>query len=183
MFASGNGSNFEAIVEACQSGTIPAKVKLLVCDKPSAFVLQRAERLGVPYITVIKEHFDSKPEYEQAIVEALRRANIYLICLAGYMKIVGATLLQAYNNRILNIHPALLPSFKGANAIRDAFDFGVKVFGVTVHLIDNTIDGGTIISQRAFEYNGNSIVEVEDKIHTIEHQLFPEAINIILQKS
>jgi phosphoribosylglycinamide formyltransferase-1 len=98
------------------------------------------------------------------------------------MRIVGETLLRAFDGKILNIHPALLPSFKGAKAIDDAFNFGVKVFGATVHLIDGTIDGGTVIAQRAFEYYGNSRDEVEQKIHEIEHQLFPEAINLILKK-
>ena len=93
------------------------------------------------------------------------------------MRIIGQTLLQAYQGKILNIHPSLLPSFKGAHAIQDAFSFGVKVFGVTVHLIDNTIDGGVILMQRGFEYYGTSRDEVEEQIHKIEHQLYPEAIN------
>ena len=97
------------------------------------------------------------------------------------MRIVGDTLLNAYPNKILNIHPALLPSFKGAHAIDDAFAFGVKVFGVTVHLIDHTVDGGTIVAQSAFEYYGNDRDEVEQRIHAIEHQLFPKAINLYLE--
>ena len=98
------------------------------------------------------------------------------MCLAGYMRIVGETLLGRYGGRILNIHPALLPSFKGAHAIDDAFAFGVKVFGVTVHLIDNTIDGGTIVAQSAFEYYGNDRDEVERRIHEVEHKLYPWAL-------
>ncbi|MDR1544063.1 MAG: phosphoribosylglycinamide formyltransferase [Prevotellaceae bacterium] len=178
IFASGSGTNFEAIVDACENGKIAAKVVLLVCDKKDAFVLQRAENHNVPAFVFNAKDFSEKSEYETKIVEILKEKSVDLICLAGYMRIVGETLLRAFPQKILNIHPALLPSFKGTHAIDDAWNFGVKVFGVTVHLIDDTIDGGTIISQRAFEYHGNSRDEVEQKIHEIEHQLFPEAIKL-----
>ena len=120
--------------------------------------------------------------FETEIVNRLQEAQVDVVCLAGYMRIVGPTLLKAYQGRMLNIHPSLLPSFKGAHAIDDAFNFGVKVFGVTVHLIDDTIDGGVILMQRAFEYYGTSRDEVEAEIHKIEHQLFPEAINRFLEQ-
>ena len=113
---------------------------------------------------------------EKAQNRCIKENSIDLICLAGYMRIVGEILYNAYKGRILNIHPALLPSFKGAHAIDDAFNFGVKVFGVTVHLIDLTVDGGIILGQRAFEYHGNDRDEVEAKIHEIEHVLYPEVI-------
>ena len=181
VFASGNGSNFEAIVRACKENKIEgATVSLLVCDRHDAYVLERAKRLDIkPFVFDLKS-YSSKKEYEQNILNVLRDNDIHLICLAGYMRIVGDTLLEAFPNRILNIHPSLLPSFKGAIAIIEAFEFGVKVFGVTVHLIDNTIDGGTIIAQRAFEYHGDSLEEVEHRIHEIEYQLYPEAINMLL---
>ena len=183
VFASGSGTNFEAIVTACRNGTIAgADVALLVCDHHDAFAVERAKRLGVKYFIFDRKAYDSKKEYETAVLEALKPYHIDLICLAGYMRIVGQTLLEAYPKRILNIHPALLPSFKGATAIIDAFEYGVKVFGVTVHLIDNTVDGGVIISQRAFEYDGDSLEEVEHLIHGIEHVLYPEAINRVLSK-
>lgn len=173
VFASGSGTNFEAIVEARIPGL---EVALMVCDKPGARVIERAERLGIPYIAFSAKDYADKPAYEAMIIDHLRALNIDFICLAGYMRIVGPTLYDAYKGRILNIHPALLPSFKGAHAIDDAFNFGVKVFGVTVHLIDLTIDGGTILAQRAFEYHGNDRDEVEAHIHEIEHVLYPEAI-------
>lgn len=181
VFASGNGSNFEAIAQACTNGEIAdAVVALLVCDRQNAFAIERAKKLNIKTFVFDAKTFGSKAAYEQKILEALHANNIDLICLAGYMRIVGQTLLDAFPKRILNIHPSLLPSFKGAIAIIEAFEFGVKVFGVTVHLIDNTIDGGTIIAQRAFEYNGTSIEEVEQLIHEIEYKLYPEAINAIL---
>lgn len=181
VFASGNGSNFEAIVRACKENKIEgATVSLLVCDRHDAYVLERAKRLDIKPFVFDPKSYSSKKEYEQKILDVLRDNDIHIICLAGYMRIVGDTLLEAFPNRILNIHPSLLPSFKGAIAIIEAFEFGVKVFGVTVHLIDNTIDGGTIIAQRAFEYHGDSIEEVEHRIHEIEYQLYPEAINALL---
>lgn len=173
VFASGSGTNFEAIVNANISGL---NVALMICDKPDAFVISRAERLGVDYRVIDPHKFADKASYETEIVSVLKAADIDFVCLAGYMRIVGPTLFEAYRDRILNIHPALLPSFKGAHAIDDAFNFGVKVFGVTVHLIDLTIDGGTILGQRAFEYHGDNRDEVESRIHEIEHVLYPEVI-------
>lgn len=181
VFASGNGSNFEAIVRACKENKIEgATVSLLVCDRHDVYALERAKKLDIKPFVFDPKSYSSKKEYEQKILDVLRANDIHIICLAGYMRIVGDTLLEAFPNRILNIHPSLLPSFKGAIAIIEAFEFGVKVFGVTVHLIDNTIDGGTIIAQRAFEYHGDSLEEVEHRIHEIEYQLYPEAINTLL---
>ena len=173
VFASGSGTNFEAIVEAHIEGV---EVALMVSDKPGAKVIDRAARLGIRSLVLSPKDFGSKAEYEARIVEELKSAGVDFICLAGYMRIVGETLYEAYRGKILNIHPALLPSFKGAHAIDDAFNFGVKVFGVTVHLIDLTIDGGIILGQRAFEYHGNDRDEVEARIHEIEHVLYPEVI-------
>ena len=180
IFASGSGTNFEHLALACENGKIPAKIALLVCDNANAFVLQRAKNHNVPVFLFNVKNFESRKYYETEILNKLTEYHIDIICLAGYMRIVGETLLVAFPQKILNIHPALLPAFKGAHAIDDAFNFGVKVFGVTVHLIDNTIDGGTIIAQRAFEYNGNNRDEVEHKIHEIEHELFSEAVNLVI---
>jgi len=181
VFASGSGTNFEAIAEACASGAIEATVALLVCDKPGAKVLDRAERFGVETFVFSPKSFAGKAEYEAEIVRRLDAAQIDLVCLAGYMRIVGPTLLAGYSGRIINIHPALLPSFKGAHGIQDAFDYGVKVFGVSIHYVDETLDGGRIIAQRAFEYYGSDVDEVETRIHQIEHILYPETIQKLLK--
>ena len=181
IFASGNGSNFQAIAEACASGAIQARVALLIVDKPNAGAIARAEKLNIPVQVVLPKSFESKAHYEAHIVQLLNPLSIDLVCLAGYMRIVGQTLLEAYPNKIVNIHPALLPAFKGAHAITDAFNFGVKVYGVTVHLIDDTVDGGTIVAQRAFEYHGKDIELIESRIHAIEHVLYVEAINTLLE--
>lgn len=180
IFASGSGTNFEAIVSACERGDVQAEVVLMVCDKANAFVIQRAENHQIPVLVFNPKDYNGKSHYESVICDRLASLQVDLICLAGYMRIVGDTLLEHYSNRIINIHPALLPSFKGAHAIDDAFAFGVKVFGVTVHLIDNTIDGGTILSQRAFEYYGSDRDEVEARIHAIEHELYPETLQAFI---
>jgi phosphoribosylglycinamide formyltransferase-1 len=182
VFASGNGSNFASIVEACKTKKIDASVILLVCDKPNAYVRVRAAGCFVPCFVFDPKKYADKTTYETEIVALLRDKKIDLVCLAGYMRIVGATLLNEYGGRILNIHPSLLPAFKGAHAIDDAWQFGAKVFGATVHLIDHTVDGGTIVAQRAFEYYDNSRKELEAKIHSTEHALYTDAINMALGK-
>ena len=176
VFASGSGSNFEAIAQACVDGRVPAKIVLLVCDNANAYAIERAKKFDIPTLVLHPRDCGGKAAYEQRIVDRLNELNVDLVCLAGYMRIVGEKLYNAYEGKILNIHPALLPSFKGAHGIDDAFNFGVKVFGVTVHFIDLTIDGGVIVMQRAFEYYGNDRDEVEARIHAIEHELYPEAI-------
>lgn len=181
VFASGSGTNYEAIAQACAEGRIDAEVVLLVCDKPGAKVLERAERFGTETFVFAPKSYDGKAAYEAEIVRRLDASGAELVCLAGYMRIVGETLLASYGGRIINIHPALLPSFKGAHGIKDAFDYGVKVFGVTIHYVDATLDGGRIIAQRGFEYYGDDIDEVEAKIHAIEHQLYPETIQKLLK--
>lgn len=177
VFASGNGSNFQALAEACSRGDIPAEISLCVCDHPEAYVCQRAENLGIELLAFKPKEFSSKAEFERMLVGELNNRNIDLICLAGYMRIVGEELLSHYDRKILNIHPALLPAFKGAHAIEDSFNYGVKIYGVTVHYVDASLDGGTIIDQEALRYEGRDIDLLEEKIHTIEHYLYPRAVN------
>lgn len=181
VFASGAGSNFEAIATACQRGEIDARVAVLVCDKPQAYVVQRAERLGVECFAFNPKQYNSKSEYEREIVELLNSHNVELICLAGYMRIVGDTLLDAYGGKIINIHPSLLPAFAGARAVEQAIEYGVKVFGITIHWVDATLDGGKIIAQKAFEYDGNDADEVHRIGQQIEHKMYVEVIKQILK--
>ncbi len=167
---------------ACCDGRIAAKPVLMVCDKPTAKVVERAERLGVESFVFSPRDYASKAEFEAEIVRRLDAAEVDLVCLAGYMRIVGDVLLGAYEGRIINIHPSLLPSFKGAHAIEDAYRAGVKVFGVTIHYVDSSLDGGQIIDQRAFHSSGESIDKVEERIHQIEHQLYPEVVQRLLSE-
>ncbi len=181
VFASGNGANFEAIVEGCRSGAIGnAEVVLCVCDKPEAYVVERAERLGVGKLVFTPKDYASKSDYEKEIADVMDSLGIDLVCLAGYMRIVGEELLGRYGGRIINIHPSLLPAFPGAGAIRAAFEYGVKVYGVTIHEVDSSLDGGKILSQVAIPYEGADFEELKAEIHKAEHKLYIETINKIL---
>lgn len=182
IFASGYGSNFEAIATATLVGVIPAEVALMVCDKPQARVVEVAQRMGIPSFVFSAKEYASKADYEREIVSRLREAEVELICLAGYMRIVGEELLAAYEGHIINLHPSLLPAFKGARAIEQAMEYGVKVFGASIHYVDSSLDGGRIIAQRAIEYDGDSIEEVTAKIHSIEHELYIQTISKLLNK-
>ena len=181
VFASGKGTNFEAIAAACSDGTLDAQVALVVCDKPQAEVVAKAKRLGIACFAFNPKQYASKADYEAEIVELLDRAEVELVCLAGYMRIVGEKLLSAYGGKIINIHPSLLPAFAGARAVEQAIEDGVKVFGITIHWVDQTLDGGRIIAQRAFEYEGSDAEEVHRIGQQIEHKLYVETIKKILK--
>ena len=180
VFASGTGTNFVAIAKACAEGRIPAQVAVMVCDRPGAPVIERAREFGVETFVFNPRDYANKAAFEAEIVQLLDAKNVELVCLAGYMRIVGETLLQAYEGKIINIHPSLLPSFKGAHAVEDAVAYGVKVYGITIHWVDATLDGGKIIAQRAFPYEGSDPNEVHKIGQPIEHQLYIETINQLL---
>lgn len=182
IFASGSGTNFEALIEKCESGYIDAKVVLMVCDNKDAYVIERAKRHNTPMFVFNPKDYEKKSEYETEIVKYLDENKIDLVCLAGYMRICGKTLLNSYEGKIINIHPALLPSFKGAHGIHDAFEYGVKVFGVTVHYVDSGMDSGKIIDQEAFHIeDGMNVDEVEARIHEIEHVLYPNVVRKLVR--
>ena len=180
IFASGSGTNFEALAQACADGRLNAEVVLMVCDKPGAKVIERAERFGVESFVFSPKSYPSKADFEREIVQMLRDRQVDLVCLAGYMRLVGDTLLAAYRGKIINIHPSLLPSFKGAHAVEDAVAYGVKVYGITIHYVDETLDGGKIIAQRAFSYDGNDPDEVHRIGQKIEHELYVETVSKLL---
>lgn len=181
IFASGNGSNFEALAQACKEGRINAEVALCVTDKPGAYVEQRAARFDVDMLSLKPKDFSSKEDYEKAILKVLEEKGIDLICLAGYMRIVGKVLLDAYRGRILNIHPSLLPSFPGVDAIGQAMAYGVKVYGVTIHHVDETLDGGKIIAQASIAYYGHDREELEPLLHGIEHKLYVDTVSALIE--
>ena len=171
VFASGNGSNFQVIAEQFP-------VAFVFSDHRDAFVLERADNLGVPAYTFELKEFDNKAAYEQAIINLLDQHQIDLICLAGYMKIVGPTLLSAYEGRIINIHPAYLPEFPGAHGIEDAWEAGVDQSGVTIHWVDSGVDTGKIIKQvRVPRLPDDTIESFEARIHEAEYQLYPEVLD------
>lgn len=182
VFASGSGTNYEAIAQACADGRIDAEVVLLVCDKPGAYVLERAAKFGTPAYTFSPKSFACKADFETVIADKLDALGVDLVCLAGYMRIIGDVLLTRYGGRIINIHPSLLPAFKGAHAVEQAVEYGVKVYGITIHWVDHTLDGGKIIAQRAFEYGGNDPEDVHRLGQVIEHQLYVETINKLINE-
>lgn len=183
IFASGNGTNFEAIVEKIQEGKLKINCPLLICDKKNAYVFERAKRLGVDSFFVDPHQFLTKEAYEEEILTLLTKYQIDFIALAGYMRLIGDVLLNHYENRIINIHPSLLPAFKGKDAIGQAFEYGVKIMGVTVHYVDKGMDSGRIIAQDSFKVmKMDSISDVEASVHAIEHRLYPEVLRILLEE-
>jgi len=166
VFASGRGTNFAAIIRAVKKGRIKANLLLLVCDKPGAGAIGRAKRAGIKVALVKREDFATKEDFENKITQHLEENQIDLIVLAGYMRLVDPKLLARYKNKILNIHPSLLPSFKGTEGIKEAFDYGVKVTGVTVHFVDEEMDHGPIILQKTVPIEGDDTQKsLETKIH------------------
>lgn len=176
VFASGNGSNFQVIAEEFP-------VEFVFSDHRDAYVLERADKLGIlSYAFELKE-FENKADYEAALVELLEEHQIDLICLAGYMKIVGSTLLSAYEGRIINIHPAYLPEFPGAHGIEDAWNAGVDQSGVTIHWVDSGVDTGKVIKQvRVPRLADDTIDSFEARIHEAEYKLYPAVIRELLDK-
>ena len=181
VFASGGGSNFENLaLKSADSGFV---IKVLITDVPDAFAVKRAEKLNIPYIIVNRSEYSSKQEFETAIREALSDFDIEYIVLAGFMRILSADFINFYKNRIINIHPSLLPSFKGRNGIIDAYNYGVTVTGVTVHFVDAGIDTGKIIAQTAVIIEEDETLEsLEEKIHHAEYELYPEALKKVLDR-
>jgi len=181
VFASGNGSNFQAIIDEMEQGNLSAEIVALVTDKPHCSAVERAHKHNIPVFSFDPKNYAAKEDYEKEIAFYLIEKNVSLIVLAGYMRLIGSVLLSAFHNRIINIHPALLPAFPGKNGILQAWQYGVKVFGVTVHYVDKGIDTGKIIAQESFKVERKeSLEEIEQKIHSIEHQLYPKVIREIL---
>lgn len=179
IFASGTGSNFEAIME---TEDLACEIVLLVCDKPGAIVIEKANQYGVPTFVFDPKQFEKKADYEKEIINQLIKNKISWIFLAGYMRIAGPTLLQAYEGKIVNIHPSLLPDFPGKDAIRQAFRSGVQLTGVTVHYIDEGIDTGPIIAQETVAIHEQDTEEsLKQRIQNVEHKLYPKVINQIIK--
>ena len=182
VLVSGSGSNFQAIADSVRKKELAVNLALLISDNPQAFVLKRAENAGVKSVVINREDYSSKREFEDEIIRVLKENRIDLIVMAGFMRMVSPQFVGCYKNRILNIHPSLLPSFKGADAIKDAFEYGAKVTGVTVHFIDEEMDHGPIIVQAAVEIKEKDTLEtLEEKIHAQEHKLYPFAIKLFIE--
>jgi phosphoribosylglycinamide formyltransferase-1 len=182
VLASGSGTNLQAIIDAAEKKEISAEVKVVISDREDAYALQRAKKHNIPNYFVNLKNFSSKEEYEREILRILKEHNVDLVVLAGYMKIVGKTLLSAYRNRIMNIHPALLPSFPGLEAWKQAIDYGVKISGVTVHFVDEGMDTGPIILQAAVPvFEDDTPDSLLSRIHQEEYKIYKKAIQLFAE--
>lgn len=183
IFASGNGSNFQAIYESMKAGEIEAEISFVFTDKVNAGVIDRAKSVNIPVYQLAQKDFKSKEYFEQEILKLLNEYKVDFIILAGYMRLVGETLLSSYENRIINIHPSLLPAFAGKDAIGQAFRANVLVTGITVHYVDAGMDTGPIIAQQVVEVNPDETIEsLEAKIHRVEHIFYPQVIKDLVSK-
>ncbi|MBI3323810.1 MAG: phosphoribosylglycinamide formyltransferase [Candidatus Omnitrophica bacterium] len=181
VFCSGQGTNLQAIILALRSGRLRARIAAVVCDQPKAFALVRARRAGLETILVERSSYNSRAAFEQAILDRLAPFNVRLVCLAGFMRILSPGFIRRFPNRILNIHPALLPAFPGGRAVRDALAWGAKVTGVTVHLIDEQVDHGPILLQEAVDIRARETeASLLARLHRLEHRLYPRAITLML---
>ena len=182
VLLSGSGTNLQAIIDAIQAGKLDATIELVVSSRPSAYGLKRAEAAGLQTLTLSKETYEDSFVADMVIATELKRYDVDYVVMAGYMRKVGAPILESFPNRVLNLHPALLPSFRGAHAIQDAYEYGVKVTGVTVHLANADYDCGPIIAQRPVVVEeGWTVDRLEEAIHQVEHQLYPEVLRLFAQ--
>lgn len=183
VMASGSGSNFEAIAQSIVDEQLNAQVQVVIYNNPGAKVVERAERFGVPAVLLNHREFESREALDQAIVDTLKHHQIEWLVMAGWMRIVTPVLINAFPNRILNIHPSLLPSFKGNRAVEQAIAAGVKITGCTVHLVVPEVDSGEIIMQAAVPVLPTDTVEtLQNRIHVQEHRIYPRAIALAAQR-
>lgn len=181
VFASGRGTNFSAIARAVRKGMIKARLVLLVCDQPGAGVLARARHYKIKVALVKRGDFKDKGDFEAEIIRYLQDGKVELIVLAGYMRMLSKGFIERYKNKIINIHPSILPAFKGTESIKDAFEYGSKLTGVTVHFVDEEMDHGPIILQGEVEIReADTLDSLEARIHNLEHKLYPKAISLYL---
>ncbi|MCX8030468.1 MAG: phosphoribosylglycinamide formyltransferase [Thermodesulfovibrionales bacterium] len=179
VLASGRGSNFQAIIDAISTGKIKAQIRLLIVDNPAAYAIERAKKHAIEHLYLDPSKYPNKDTYFSVIADELKRRNVDLVVLAGFMRIVKKPLLDAYPNKIMNIHPALLPSFPGLHGQKDAVDYGVRISGCTVHFVDEGIDTGPIIIQAAVVVSPDDTEEeLAKRILTLEHKIYPEAIKL-----
>jgi len=180
VLISGSGTNLQAIIDASEANQLSARIAVVISNKEAARGLERARKHHIDAVFIDPAGFESRHEYNYAIRDELRRHNVDLVVMAGYMRLLGKEVLDAYPMKVVNLHPALLPSFPGAHGISDAFDYGVKVTGITVHFASEVFDEGPIIAQEVVRIEEDDTVEsLEARIHEAEHRLLPAALQLI----
>ena len=182
VLVSGSGSNLQAILDAIERKTLDAECRVVLSNRPGVFALSRAEKAGVQTITLDHKEFPSREAFDLELIATLKQAGVEWIALAGFMRVLTPPFLEAFKDRVVNIHPSLLPAFPGVNAQKQAFEYGVKVTGCTVHFVDQGVDSGPVILQRAVPVRDDDTAEsLKDRILSAEHELFPEALSLIAQ--
>ncbi|MDD4600668.1 Phosphoribosylglycinamide formyltransferase [bioreactor metagenome] len=177
VLASGRGSNLQAILDAIDANQIRAEVGVVISDKPTAAALVRAKEHGIPAVCIDRKQFDSRAEFGKALAEVIEKHQVDLVVLAGFMRILDPDFIRLFSGRIMNIHPALLPSFQGLNAQQQAIDYGVRLSGCTVHFVDEGTDTGPIILQEAVPVMPDDTADsLAERILVVEHRLYPQAI-------
>ena len=181
VLISGRGSNLQSIMDAVATGRLAATIALVVSNNPDAFGLERASLAGIETVTLEQKAFPSRETYDAALVDVLQRYDVGLVCLAGFMRLLGASFVEAFPNRILNIHPSLLPAFPGLHGQLQALRHGVKISGATVHIVTPELDAGPIVLQASVAVEENDTVDtLSERILVEEHRIYPEAIGILL---
>lgn len=182
VLASGRGSNFQAIIDAVENEVLQAKIKVLLTDNPKAYAIERAKRNRIPWHYLDPNDFKTKDDYEWEIVRTLQDYGVDTVCLAGYMRLIGKKLLTAFPQRIINIHPSLLPAFPGLHAQMKALEYGVKIAGCTVHFVDDGMDTGPVILQAAVPVYGDDTVDsLSERILAQEHRILVEALRLLAE--
>lgn len=177
--ASGRGSNFQAIIDNIKSGFLKARVAVLITDNPEAYAIERAKKSNIEALIISPKNFTDKDSYYSHIANELKKKDVELVILAGFMRVVGKSLIKQFRNKIINIHPALLPSFPGLHGQKQAADYGVKISGCTVHFVDEGVDTGPIIIQAAVPvYEDDTEDSLSERILKQEHKIFPYAIKL-----
>lgn len=182
VLLSGSGTNLQAIIDAAANDGLPVDIVKVISSRPDAYGIERARAADIPVVALNRDVYADVDAADARIVEELREAGARYVVMAGYMRKVTPVMLDAFPDRVLNLHPALLPSFKGAHAIRDAYDAGVKVTGITVHFANEDYDKGPIVAQRAVEVReDDTLDELEARIHEAEHKLYPEVLRLVAE--
>lgn len=180
VLLSGSGTNLQALIDAIAVGALEAEIALVLASKPDAYGLVRAREAGIPTQAMNREDYQDRIAADTTIARQLKEAGVDYVVMAGYMRMINHPILDAFPDRVINLHPSLLPAFKGAQGIKEAFDAGVKVTGVTVHFANEEYDKGPIIAQRVVAIEENDTLEsLEEKIHVLEHEMLPSVLQLI----
>jgi phosphoribosylglycinamide formyltransferase-1 len=182
VLISGNGSNLQSIIDHIEKGSLTAVIKIVISNNPNAYGITRAKKHGIPFVVLKNGDFKNKEEFDLELIRILESKCVDLVILAGFMRIISPTILKAFPQKIMNIHPALLPSFPGIHGQKQALEYGVKISGCTVHFVDEGVDTGPIIMQKAVQvFDDDTEETLAARILTDEHRIYPQAIQLFAE--